>query len=73
MSSQPGFAEAAGLGGGGTHARRYPCGSRAHPRGLTLMTYDWSGVNDPKFEALFPLVSQEHLERTLERIAEVVG
>jgi hypothetical protein len=39
---------------------------------VTLI-YDWSGVEDPKFEALFPLVSQEHLERTLERIAEVVG
>jgi hypothetical protein len=37
------------------------------------LTYDWSGVEDPKFEALFPVVSQEQLARSLDRISDVVS
>jgi hypothetical protein len=36
------------------------------------LTLDWTGVKDPDFEALFPVVSQEQLARTLDRIADVV-
>jgi Polyketide cyclase / dehydrase and lipid transport len=36
-------------------------------------TYDWTGVKDPQFEKLFPLVSQEDLERSLDKLAKAVG
>ena len=34
--------------------------------------YDWSGVTDPKFEALCPYVSREQLMDTLDRLAVAV-
>ena len=37
------------------------------------LTLDWTGVKDPDFEALFPVVSQEQLARTLDRLADVVS
>jgi uncharacterized protein YndB with AHSA1/START domain len=37
------------------------------------LTLDWTGVKDPNFEALFPVVSQEQLARTLDQIADVVS
>jgi Polyketide cyclase / dehydrase and lipid transport len=36
-------------------------------------TYDWTGVKDPQFEKLFPLVSQDDLERSLDKLARAVG
>jgi hypothetical protein len=35
-------------------------------------TYDWSGVKDPKFEAICPRVSQDDLARTLDNIASAI-
>jgi Polyketide cyclase / dehydrase and lipid transport len=35
-------------------------------------TYDWTGVKDPNFEALFPRVSTDQLAGTLDKIAKVV-
>lgn len=35
-------------------------------------TYDWSAVKDPKFEEMFPLVSQEQLAGTLDKIDTVL-
>jgi uncharacterized protein YndB with AHSA1/START domain len=35
-------------------------------------TYEWTGVKDPKFEELFPRVSQEQLEGTLDEIDAMV-
>src|SRR6476659_564444 len=32
-------------------------------------TYEWTGVKDPQFEQLFPLVSQEDLEKSLDKLA----
>jgi uncharacterized protein YndB with AHSA1/START domain len=34
------------------------------------LSYDWSGVTDPNFEAFCPFVSQEQLAATLDRLAE---
>jgi hypothetical protein len=36
-------------------------------------TYEWTGVKDPQFEQLFPLVSQEDLEKSLDKLAKAVG
>ena len=36
-------------------------------------TYEWTGVKDPQFEKLFPLVSQEDLERSLDKLADAVS
>jgi uncharacterized protein YndB with AHSA1/START domain len=36
-------------------------------------TYEWTGVKDPQFEKLFPLVSQEDLERSLDKLAAAVS
>ncbi len=36
-------------------------------------TYDWMSVKDPTFEKFFPLVSQEQLESSLDRLAAAVG
>jgi hypothetical protein len=35
-------------------------------------TYDWSGVEDPDFAKLCPLLTEEQLGGTLEKIAKVV-
>jgi Polyketide cyclase / dehydrase and lipid transport len=35
-------------------------------------TYDWTSVKDPTFEKLFPLVSEEQLQSTLEHLAAAV-
>ena len=35
-------------------------------------TYEWTGVKDPEFEKLFPLVSQEDLQRSLDKLAAAV-
>ena len=32
-------------------------------------TYDWTGVKDPQFEKLFPLVTQEQLDGSLDKLA----
>ncbi|MDT7708213.1 MAG: hypothetical protein QOG20_3820 [Pseudonocardiales bacterium] len=36
-------------------------------------TYEWMSVKDPKFLEMFPLVSQEQLAGTLDRIAAAVA
>lgn len=36
-------------------------------------TYEWMSVKDPKFEAMFPLVSQEQLEQSLDKLAAAVS
>lgn len=36
-------------------------------------TYDWTSVKDPTFEKLFPLVSQEQLESSLDHLAAAVA
>ena len=40
--------------------------------GRTKVTqvYDWSGVNDPNFRGIFPLVSEEHLDASIDRAAQ---
>ena len=35
-------------------------------------TYEWTGVKDPEFEKLFPLVSQEDLQKSLDKLAAAV-
>lgn len=35
-------------------------------------TYDWTGVKDPQFEAMFPRVSQEQLAGSLDKIEAAV-
>lgn len=35
-------------------------------------TYEWMSVKDPKFEAMFPVVSQEQLAGSLDRLADAV-
>ncbi len=36
-------------------------------------TYDWMSVKDPTFEKMFPLISQEQLESSLDNLAKAVG
>lgn len=36
-------------------------------------TYEWMSVKDPKFVAMFPVVSEEQLAGSLDRIAETVA
>jgi len=36
-------------------------------------TYEWMSVKDPKFLEMFPMVSQEQLSATLDRIATAVA
>ena len=36
-------------------------------------TYDWTGVKDPQFEAMFPRVSQEQLAGTLDKLSSAVS
>ena len=36
-------------------------------------TYEWTGVKDPQFERIFPLVSEEDLEKSLDKLAKAVG
>lgn len=36
-------------------------------------TYDWTGVKDPQFEAMFPRVSQEQLAGTLDKLSAAVS
>ncbi len=36
-------------------------------------TYEWTGVKDPQFEKLFPLVSEEDLARSLDKLAAAVS
>ncbi|MCW0216415.1 MAG: hypothetical protein OJJ54_23955 [Pseudonocardia sp.] len=36
-------------------------------------TYEWMSVKDPEFLKFFPLVSEEQLAGTLDRLAEAVG
>jgi uncharacterized protein YndB with AHSA1/START domain len=36
-------------------------------------TYEWTGVKDPQFEKLFPLASQEDLEKSLDKLAKAVA
>lgn len=36
-------------------------------------TYEWMSVKDPKFEAMFPVVSQEQLAGSLDRLAKAVS
>ena len=47
---------------------------RAADGGGTVVTetYDWSGVEDPNFAKLCPLLSEAQLSETLERIAKEV-
>lgn len=35
-------------------------------------SYEWNGVEDPEFEKLFPLVSEQQLAATLDRLADAV-
>ena len=39
---------------------------------VVTQTYDWSGVDDPDFAKLCPLLSEEQLAQTLEKIAQKV-
>ncbi len=36
-------------------------------------TYEWIGVKDPQFEKLFPLVSEEDLAHSLDKLAAAVS
>ena len=36
-------------------------------------TYDWTSVKDPKFEEMFPLVTQEQIEASLDKLAAAVS
>lgn len=36
------------------------------------LVYDWSGVSDPRFEALCPFVTREQMSTTLDRLADAV-
>lgn len=35
-------------------------------------TYDWTGVTDPKFQEFFPMLSQDNLATTLDKIGDAV-
>ena len=37
------------------------------------LTYDWSKVDDPKLLPLFPVVSEEQLDESLNRLAAAVS
>jgi hypothetical protein len=39
---------------------------------VVTQTYDWSGVGDPDFAKLCPLVSEDQLAQTLDKIAQKV-
>lgn len=36
-------------------------------------TYDWSGAKDPQFQKMLPLVSEEDLTRTLDKIDDALA
>lgn len=39
---------------------------------VVTQTYDWSGVTDPQFKTMVPIVTQQNLEDTLESLRSAV-
>lgn len=35
--------------------------------------YDWSGVGDPNFKGLFPMLKEEHLGETIDRVGRAAA
>ena len=36
-------------------------------------TYDWSGAKDPEFQKMLPIVSEQDLTQTLDKISDTLG
>jgi hypothetical protein len=56
----------------GGHTFTYEIRAAEGGGSVVTETYDWSGVGDPNFARMCPLISEEQLAETLDKIAQEV-
>lgn len=61
-----------GVGKVGGHTFTYELNQTGEQGTVVTETYDWSGVDDPGFAKLCPVVTEQQLAETLEKIAQHV-